>query len=108
MPPVLICARRAECWILLERLEVMMGAGSKVSNQLPSAPAFHAFGWSQQTPDRKAAIAGLHQDCEDFDDIVGNVVIIDGVRYICFTVHAFDLLPPYREGQLVELVVTEF
>ena len=83
-------------------------AGSKVSNQLPSAPAFHAFGWSPQGSDRKVAIADLHQDCENFDDIVGGIVIIDGRRYVCFAVHAFDLLPPYRKGQLVELVVTEF
>lgn len=83
-------------------------AGSKVSNQLPGAPAFHAFGWSQRGPDRKVAIADLHQDCENFDDIVGGIVIVDGRRYICFAVHAFDLLPPYRKGQLVELVVTEF
>jgi hypothetical protein len=62
--------------------------------------------WIQRGPGRKAAIADLHQDCENLDDIVGSVVIIDGVRYICFAVHSFDLLPPYRKGQSVELVVT--
>jgi hypothetical protein len=71
-------------------------ASSNVSSQPTGLPAFHAFGWIQRGPDRKVAIADLHQDCENFDDIAGGIVTIDGVRYICFAIHAFDLLPPYR------------
>ena len=82
--------------------------GSNVLGQPTGSPAFHAFGQFQRGPDRKVAIADLNQDCENFDDIVGGIVIIDGRRYVCFAVHAFHLLPPYRKGQLVELVVTEF
>ena len=70
-------------------------------------PAFHALAWIHRSPERHAAIADLHEDCENFDSMVGGVVIVDGVRYVCFAVHAFDLLPPYRKGQLVELVVTD-
>ena len=43
---------------------------------------------------------GSTSGLRDLDDIVGNVAITDGVRYVCFTVHAFDLLPTYRKGQL--------
>jgi len=71
-------------------------------------PTFHALAWFQRGPGRKVAIADLHQDCENFDDLVDGIVIIDGVRYICFAVHAFDVLPPYRKDQLVELVVTDY
>jgi hypothetical protein len=83
-------------------------AASNDPGQPIGPPTFHAVVWIRRGPGRKAAIADLHQDCENFDDMVGRVVIIDGVRYICFAVHPFDLLPPYRKGQSVELVVTEY
>lgn len=83
-------------------------ASSNDSGQPTGPPTLHALVWIHRGPDRKIAIADLHQDCENFDDMVGGIVIIDGVKYICFAVHALDLLPPYRRGQLVELVVTEF
>jgi hypothetical protein len=83
-------------------------AVSNDSGQPARPPTFHAVAWVQRSPDRKVAIADLHEDCESFDDLVDGIVVIDGVRYICFAVHAFDVLPPYRKDQLVELVVTEF
>jgi len=85
--------------------------GVAVSNdpdQPTGARTFHAMVWIQRGRDRKVAIADLHEDCENFDDLVDRIVIIDGARYVCFAVRAFDLLPPYRKGQSVELVVTEF
>jgi hypothetical protein len=70
-------------------------------------PTFHALAWIHRSPERHGVIADLHEDCANFDDIVGGVVLVDGVTYVCFAVRAFDVLPPYRKGQLVELVVTE-
>src|SRR5687768_1515806 len=69
--------------------EVIMYGVAGSSGQPTGPPAFHAFGWIQRGPDRKVAIADLHQDCENFDDMVGGIVIIDGVKYVCFAVHAF-------------------
>jgi hypothetical protein len=88
---------------------IMRGvAVSNDSGQPTGPPTFHAVVWIQRSPDRKVAIADLHEDRESFDDLVDGIVVIDGVRYVCFAVRAFDLLPPYRKGQSVELVVTEF
>lgn len=49
--------------------------------------------------------AALDRDCQDFDWIVGQDVLIDGVSHRVSGVERFQHFPPWRKGEAIGLFV---